>query len=98
MASGGALCELGLKKYSELMPSAGTFSVGLAGEPVGRPAGTCSAHVPLAGARLSHATIAFPRGSHWPTTLTAEAPSEWPAIPTRLASSSERCGLRAEKK
>src|SRR3954452_7570283 len=95
--SGGALIDDGLKKYSELKPSAGVASVGCAGVSDGSPAGTWSRQLPVAGARLSQATIARTRGSHWPTRLTAEAPSECPAMPTRVASRSERAGFFDEK-
>src|SRR3954464_2552216 len=46
-------------------------------------------------ARLSQATIAFTRGSRWPTNDTPEAPKECPARPTRLRSSSDHSGLAA---
>src|SRR3954447_8448401 len=73
--SGGALIELGLKKYSELMPGAGVAREGFWGEPAGSPL-AASAHVPVAGARLSQATIALPRGAHRPTTLAAGGTTE----------------------
>src|SRR6187549_3074128 len=95
--SGAEFIGEGLKKYSELIPSAGVVSVGAAGESAGSPAGIWSRHLPVAVARLSHATIARTRGSHCPTTLTADAPSECPAMPTRLASSCERAGFFVEK-
>src|SRR5215218_7050383 len=45
--------------------------------------------------RLSHATIAFTRGSCWPTYDTPAAPNEWPAIPIRDGSTSFQNGLNA---
>src|SRR4051812_30812947 len=45
--------------------------------------------------RLSHATIAFTRGSNWPMYETPAAPYECPAMPTRDASSSFQNGLNA---
>src|SRR5262245_11272897 len=94
--SGGVVIGDGLKKYSEWTPSAGTFSDGLAEAPAGRWA-AWSAHLPPVVASLSHATMALTRGSHWPTSLTADAPREWPAMPTREGSRSARPGLAVEK-
>ena len=43
--------------------------------------------------RLSHATIAFTRGSAWPTYETPAAPNEWPAAPMRERSIMPASGL-----
>src|SRR5439155_26750289 len=61
--SGAEFIGSGFRKYSELIPSAGVVSVGDSGLPAGKPpSGTWSLHLPVAGARLSHATIAVTRG------------------------------------
>src|SRR3954470_24976698 len=45
--------------------------------------------------RLSHATIAFTRGSLWPTNDTPDAPNECPAMPMRAGSTASYNGLYA---
>src|SRR4051812_11744286 len=82
------------------MPSAG-FVIGTATRCDGSAGHGCSdARPPMNGAfgsvppRLSHATIAFTRGSNCPMYETPSAPYEWPAMPTRLVSSSSHSGLK----
>src|SRR4051794_21030117 len=83
------------------MPSAGLV-IGLAARCEGSAGQGCSAERwPMKFAfgsvlpRLSHATIAFTRGSNCPMYETPSAPYEWPAMPTRLVSSRPQSGLYA---
>src|SRR3954447_7373075 len=83
------------------MPSAG-FVIGTATRCDGSAGHGCSEGPPPMNdafgsvpPRLSHATIAFTRGSNWPMYETPSAPYEWPAIPTRLVSSRFQSGLYA---